>query len=66
MKERQIKQKVKERYGKIALVGSSSVGCCAPAECCDGDTSISPFQIAKSVGYNINELDLSLETLFLE
>ncbi|HET7148571.1 MAG TPA: arsenite methyltransferase [Candidatus Nitrosopolaris sp.] len=57
MKEQQIKQKLKERYGKIALVGSSSEGCCAPAECCVGDTSISPFQIAKSVGYNLNELD---------
>jgi arsenite methyltransferase len=57
MKEQQIKQKVKERYRKIALVGSSSEGCCAPTECCGGDTSISPLQIAKSVGYNINELD---------
>ena len=29
-----IKHRVKERYGKIALVGSSSEGCCAPDECC--------------------------------
>ena len=31
-----IKHRVKERYGKIALVGSSSEGCCAPDECCGG------------------------------
>ena len=32
-----IKHRVKERYGKIALVGSSSEGCCAPDECCGSD-----------------------------
>jgi arsenite methyltransferase len=57
MKEQQIKQKIKERYGKIALVGSSPEGCCASTECCSGETSISPLQIAKNVGYNINELE---------
>ena len=57
MKEDIIKQKVKERYGKIALVGSSSEGCCAPSECCGGDdgsnndsqTMMSPLQIAKTL-----------------
>ena len=34
MKDDIIKQKVKERYSKIALVGSSLDGCCAPSECC--------------------------------
>jgi len=33
---KQIKEKVKERYGKIALAGNSSEGCCAPGECCGG------------------------------
>jgi len=50
-----IKQKVKERYGKIALVGSSSDGCCASGECCGSSSGnsngsqamISPFQLQK-------------------
>jgi arsenite methyltransferase len=59
-----IKQKVKERYGKIALIGSSSEGCSAPTECCgsssdsndDSQTQMSPLQIAESIGYDINDL----------
>jgi arsenite methyltransferase len=60
-----IKQKVKEAYGKIALVGTSSEGCCAPGECCSGSsngnsngsqTMMSPSQIAESIGYNANDL----------
>ena len=40
MKDQQIiKEKVKERYGKIALAGISSEGCCAPSECCGGSNS---------------------------
>ena len=65
MKEDIIKQKVKERYGKIALVGSSSEGCCAPTECCGSrsggnDASqmvMSPLQIAQNIGYNANDLN---------
>ena len=65
MKDDIIKQKVKEAYGKIALVGSSSEGCCAPGECCSGSsngssngsqTMMSPLQIAESIGYNANDL----------
>ena len=65
MKEDIIKQKIKESYGKIALVGSSSDGCCAPGECCDSSSSgssngsqtmMSPSQIAESIGYNANDL----------
>ena len=66
MKDNIIKQKVKEAYGKIALVGSSSECCCAPGECC-GDSSsgnsngsqtiMSPLQIAESIGYDINDLN---------
>ena len=37
--EQYIKQKVKERYGKIALKGNSDC-CCVPGECCN-DTGIS-------------------------
>jgi ubiquinone/menaquinone biosynthesis C-methylase UbiE len=57
-----IKQKVKESYGKSALVESSSEGCCAPNECCgsssdnDNQTTMSPLQIAENIGYNTNDL----------
>jgi ubiquinone/menaquinone biosynthesis C-methylase UbiE len=55
----QIKERVKERYGRIALAGNSE-GCCAPpTECCGGGTSVvmtSPVQIAKNIGYDIKEL----------
>ena len=66
MKDDIIKQKVKERYGKIALVGSSSEGCCAPSECCgggssgsnnDSQTMMSPLQIAENIGYDANDLN---------
>jgi arsenite methyltransferase len=57
-----IKQKVKESYGKSALVESSSEGCCAPNECCgsssdnDNQTTMSPLQVAENIGYNTNDL----------
>jgi arsenite methyltransferase len=58
MKDQQIiKEKVKERYGKIALAGISSEGCCAPSECCGGSSSDeSAVQIAKNIGYDSKEL----------
>ena len=65
MKDDIIKQKVKETYGKIAVVGSSSEGCCAPGECCGGSSGssngsqimMSPLQIAENIGYNTNDLN---------
>ena len=63
MREDRIKQEVKERYSKIALVGSSSEGCCAPTECCNGGSDnddaqmMSPLQIAENIGYNTNDLN---------
>jgi arsenite methyltransferase len=63
VKDDTIKQKVKEAYGKIALVGSSSEGCCAPTECCgsssgsNDQTMMSPLQIAENIGYNTNDLN---------
>ena len=65
MKDDIIKHKVKETYGKIALVGSSLEGCCAPGECCGGSsgssngsqTMMSPLQIAENIGYNANDLN---------
>ena len=68
-----IKQKVKEAYGKIALVGSSSGGCCAPSECCgsssgssrDSQTMMSSLQIAEKIGYNTNDLNSIPESSIL-
>ena len=73
MKDDIIKQKVKETYGKIALVGSSSEGCCAPGECCGGSdgssngsqTMMSPLQIAENIGYNANDLNSIPESSIL-
>jgi arsenite methyltransferase len=57
MKGQQIKEEVKERYGKIALAGKSSEGCCAPSECCDSGSQTSLMQIAKNIGYDAKELE---------
>ena len=66
-----IKEKVKERYGKIALVGNSD-SCCMPStsNCCNGSSSSSDnsssantiensslLSSAKSIGYDSKELD---------
>jgi len=60
MKEQQIKEKVKERYGMIALTGNSDCSCCAPAELKDNDNNdnccSSPSQSATIIGYNNEEL----------
>jgi arsenite methyltransferase len=65
-----IKEKVKERYGKIALAGNSSEGCCAPSECCGSSESTSvtiysPVQIAKNIGYDTKELESIPESSIL-
>jgi len=65
-----IKEKVKERYGKIALAGNSSEGCCAPSECCSSTKSISvttysPVQIAKNIGYDTKKLESVPESSIL-
>jgi SAM-dependent methyltransferase len=61
----QIKEKVKERYGKIALAGNSE-GCCTPTECCgDGVSLISPIQVAKNIGYDSKELESVPESSIL-
>ena len=52
--EQYIKQKVKERYGKIALIGNSDC-CCAPEEIC-GENS-SPMQSAKAIGYDPKDIE---------
>ena len=68
MREQTIKEKVKERYGKIALTGNSLQGCCGPTECCSDNSTISltsPLQIAKNIGYDIKELESVPESSIL-
>src|SRR6184192_3517113 len=60
----QIKEKVKERYERIALAGNSE-GCCVPTECCSGISMTSPLQIAKNIGYDIKELESVPESSIL-
>jgi hypothetical protein len=47
-----VKEKVKERYGKIALTGNSDC-CCMPGKC---NTSYSPVYAAKIIGYDNEDL----------
>ena len=59
MKDQQIKEKVKQRYGTIALTGNSDCGCCVPAELKDNNNDnccSSPSQSAMIIGYNNEEL----------
>ena len=61
----EIKEKIKERYGNIALVGNSD-SCCMPASsssnCCSNSNKdiiddISLLSSAKSIGYDTKELE---------
>lgn len=47
-----IKDKVKERYGKIALTGNSDC-CCMPGECTTGDSTV---DAAELIGYDQEDL----------
>jgi SAM-dependent methyltransferase len=55
--EQYIKEKVKERYGKIALTGNSDC-CCVPGECCsnDGNNGPSAIESAKLIGYDSKDI----------
>src|SRR5215469_5137156 len=50
MQEHAIKEKVKESYGKIALIGNFE-SCCAPTNSCHDMMSM-----AKNIGYDAKEL----------
>lgn len=54
MQEQQIKEKIKERYSKIALTGNSDC-CCVPAECCNNDYS--PSKSTKLIGYDNKDME---------
>ena len=61
MQEQQLKERVKERYGKIALTGNSDC-CFVPGECCD-DSGInkngyqSVIESTKLIGYDTKDID---------
>ena len=54
MQEQQLKEKIRERYCKIALSGNSSCCCCSPEEKCGENGS--PMQSAAAVGYDIKDI----------
>jgi arsenite methyltransferase len=57
LQEQYIKEKVKERYGKIALTGNSGC-CCMPGECCDDSSNnSSTLQSTKLIGYDAQDID---------
>jgi arsenite methyltransferase len=53
--EQYIKEKVKERYGKIALTGNSDC-CCVPGECCNDSSQSSAIESAKLIGYDAKDI----------
>ncbi len=59
MQEQEIKEKVKESYGKIALTGNFET-CCAPTDSCQGVMSM-----AKNIGYDAKELESVPESSIL-
>ena len=64
-KQSNLKEKIKEQYGKIALSGNSE-SCCMPSssssssssDCCNpNDITFSPLTSAKAIGYNSETLE---------
>ncbi|MBA3977814.1 MAG: arsenite methyltransferase [Nitrosopumilus sp.] len=54
--DKNIKEKIKERYGKIAVFGNSD-SCCMPSECCSTEeNSGTSIQSIEAIGYNSTEL----------
>ena len=56
MQEQYIKEKVKERYGKIALTGNSDC-CCVPGECCGDNGQPSAMESTKLIGYDAKDIE---------
>ena len=66
-KQLDLKEKIKEQYGKIATNGNSD-SCCMPSSDCCGTSSeilISPFESSKAVGYDSERLKLIPESSVL-
>ncbi len=57
-KQTNIKNKIKEQYGKIALADDGSLSCCSTSSGCCGTSEIvgSPMESSKTVGYDQNDL----------
>jgi arsenite methyltransferase len=57
-KQLQLKEKIKEQYGKIALDGNSNSCCMPSSDCCSTSEIIfSPFTSSKEVGYESDKLN---------
>ena len=57
-KQLQLKKKIKEQYGKIALSGNTESCCMPSSDCCSPtDVIISPFTSSKEVGYESDKLN---------
>jgi arsenite methyltransferase len=59
MQEQQIKEKVKERYGKIALTGNFDCCCCSGVsqEECASENGSLPMQSVKAIGYDTADIE---------
>ncbi len=57
-KQLQLKEKIKEQYGKIALSGNTE-SCCMPSSDCCGPVDVisSPFSSSKEIGYDLDKLN---------
>ncbi len=53
MNSEAVRQKVREGYGQIASKGGS---CCGPAPTCCGSTLVASEELARHIGYSIEEL----------
>jgi len=63
-KQIQIKEKIKERYGKIAL-SENSESCCMPSECCNTDDNTTAMSSTEAIGYNSSDLSKIPESSIL-
>lgn len=65
-KQLNLKERIKEQYGKIAINGNSN-SCCVPSSDCCGTSEIlfSPFESSKAVGYDSDKLILIPESSVL-
>ena len=65
-KQLNLKEKIKEQYGKIAVDGNSNSCCMPSSDCCSSsEILISPFESSKAVGYDSDKLNLIPETSVL-
>ena len=57
-KQLELKKKIKEQYGKIALDGNSNSCCMPSSDCCStSEIILSPFTSSKEVGYESDKLN---------